>query len=196
MCAARAKGRPGLTEIAPLVSVLLGPWPNSSWFSLGKPWPLRGPEELYITGSAFLTDKPTITLLLTKTSNYCGFPALVDNIHICSCIFHLSGCFSLTLGQRGCMIIAPMTIFKSIFSICNFLSFLRLIFHWLRTNECSMWAIRLDPREFLPPHSVRGDGGLVFHRFCSHRAHFHQSFRTRPACMYKRCGLRLNDCAN
>ena len=40
-------------------------------------------EGLYITASVFLPDKSFLTLLLTKTPNYCLPPALVDNKYIC-----------------------------------------------------------------------------------------------------------------
>lgn len=120
-----AKGQPGLAEIAPLVSVLLGPWPHSSWFSLGKPWALRG------WVSVFVTDKTSLTLLLTKTPNYCSFPSFGrqhSSVSVSLTLFFFTFFLSLSVRED------PWHFSNQYFLFFHYLCFLRLICYWLRAN--------------------------------------------------------------
>ena len=61
----------GPAELAPLLSVVAQALALGQLIFIGKARSTEGLEGLYITGCVILTDKPSLTLLLTETLNYC-----------------------------------------------------------------------------------------------------------------------------
>lgn len=101
---------------------------------------LRG---LYITSGVFLTDKPSLTSLLTRTLNYClcllwqpRFPSVLffSLFFLTAVLFP----FSLLPHERW-MTGAPMTNVGGVTSLPGLLS------HWLAAYECLMRPVWLDP---------------------------------------------------
>lgn len=61
----------GPAELAPLLSVVAQALALGQLIFIGKARSTEGLEGLYITGCVILTDKPSLTLLLTEMLNYC-----------------------------------------------------------------------------------------------------------------------------
>lgn len=127
---------------------------------IGKARSIKWLGGLYITSCVFLTDKPSLTSLLTKTLNYC--PCLLWQPRFFHCPF-FAVLFPLASSQGRWMTGAPMTNVRGITSLAGLFS------HWLPTYECLMRPVWLDLGIFSP--SIQSGGQLGVAQSLQSRAH-------------------------